>query len=268
MMKTDLDKDKQTIAARFGQATEAYHAFATVQKQGAKRLISLAQSSCRTLPEGPILEIGCGTGFVTQELVQYFPQRSIEVTDLSSEMLQFCRAHLQISPQQEALLSFHLLDAETIHCAAQKYALIAGGFVLQWFKHPRKSILSLLEQLQPGGQLLLSFPTCHSFSEWRQVCQLLQLPFTANALPDAQLLVQELRQNNIQVTIDEVSFYTAHDDAAQFFRELKAIGAGFSTAKKQLSVSQLKQLIQVWNQQSRDKIYVHHHIAFCSIRRD
>ena len=267
MMMDSLDQDKQTIAARFGRATEAYHAFATVQKQSAKQLISLAQSS-KTLPEGPILEIGCGTGFVTQELVRSFPHRSIEVTDLSSEMLQFCREHLQISPQQASLLSFHLLDGEVSNCNAQKYALIAGGFVLQWFRHPEKSILNLLDQLLPDGQLLLSFPTCHSFSEWRQVCQLLNLPFTANALPDAQALMQRIAQNNLQVTIKEASFYTVHNDAAQFFRELKAIGAGFSTTRKKLSVSQMKQLIQVWNQQSGDKIQVHHHIAFCSIQRD
>ena len=267
MMTDSLDKDKQTIAARFGQATEAYHAFATVQKQSAKRLISLAQVS-NTLPEGPILEIGCGTGFVTQELVRSFPHRSIEVTDLSSEMLRFCREHLQISTQQASLLSFHLLDGETSNCNVQKYALIAGGFVLQWFRYPEKSILNLLDQLLPGGQLLLSFPTCHSFSEWRQVCQLLNFPFTANALPDAQALMQKMTQNNLQVVLEEASFDTVHSDAAQFFRELKAIGAGFSTARKKMSASQMKQLIQVWNQQSGDKVYVHHHIAFCSIRRD
>ncbi|HEY9697309.1 MAG TPA: methyltransferase domain-containing protein [Trichocoleus sp.] len=267
MISNSLDDYKQTIANRFGRASSAYHAFATVQKQSAKRLVSLAQSA--DLPiEGNILEIGCGTGFITQELVQHFPDRSIEVTDLSLKMLQFCCNHLEILPERKPFVSFYQLDGEALNHAAQKYALIIGGFVLQWFKYPEASILKLVKQLQPGGQILLSFPTCHSFSEWRNICQFLHLPFTANPLPDPEALKQKLIGQKLQVIADEISFYTTHDNATEFFRELKAIGAGYSTGAKQLSVQQMKQLVQTWNQQSTGKIQVHHHIAFWLIQHN
>lgn len=282
--ETVNDPDKQKIAATFGQAAAAYHAQATLQKQGAAHLLNLAEPWLAQLPTGPILEIGCGTGFITQHLIQRFEGRSLHITDISAAMLEFCQTHVQVSAEQRSHLSFHQLDGEWLTTEfsqqgsqqgsqhpATPYAMIVSGFAIQWFKHPVETIQRWLNLLQPGGVLLLSVPTCDSFSEWKQACQALRLPYTAHPLPQAQQLMQLLESEQSSEQFNRTWYTetlpTRFASAADFFKSLKAIGASHSQTQKQLSVPQMKQLIRYWDTQNPAGVTVHHHVLFGIIRR-
>ncbi|MFM7424387.1 MAG: methyltransferase [Elainella sp.] len=255
---------KSQIAARFGQAAPAYHTHAKLQQACAAQLVALLLKYRDALPAGPVLEIGCGTGFITQLLLDQLSARQLEITDLSADMLQFCQAHLAI-PDPLAV-KFAQLDAEHIGESYQNYATIVGGFVLQWFHKPDQIILHLVNRLHPDGLLALSFPTCQSFPEWRQICQQISLPYTANPLPDPVRLANLLTASHLQlletVTLDQS---TSHRGAASFFRDLKTIGA--NTAHQRLSPQQLRRLIQTWDEQTGSQTEVHYQIALWLIRR-
>jgi SAM-dependent methyltransferase len=47
----------------------------------------------RDLPPGPLLDLGCGTGFAALRLAQLFPARTIEACDLSPGMVAEARKH-------------------------------------------------------------------------------------------------------------------------------------------------------------------------------
>ncbi len=263
--------DKQKVAALFGHAAATYQSQATLQHQAGDRLLNLLDASLFDLPDGAILEIGCGTGFITQQLVRRFPQRLLHITDLSPDMLQFCQTQVQCSPDQKALMSFYSIDAEhleTIHPGDTNapYALIVGGFVIQWFQHPIQSLSAMLAKLQPGGILLLSFPTCHSFPEWQHMCQQLDLPYTANPLPKPDVVRHAMSQQDAEYFIDDY-FLTSHASVRDFFRSLTAIGAGYSQAGTHLSLRQMRRLVKGWEQQSPHKIEVHYHVRFVAIQR-
>ncbi|MBI4784835.1 MAG: methyltransferase domain-containing protein [Oscillatoriophycideae cyanobacterium NC_groundwater_1537_Pr4_S-0.65um_50_18] len=258
---------KQAIATRFGQAAAVYHAEAQMQKDCANDLINYlfkALPQPLKLPPGKILEVGCGTGFITQELVDCFGDRSLEITDLSPEMLQFCQAHLQMNLNHQPFKSqieFHQMDGEAIDPHPLPYAMIVSGFTIQWFKDPIATLRNWRSQLQPGGILLISFPTDQSFPEWRQVCRKLNLPFTANPLPNAELIWTALAQEFSLFQTYDQSMKLTFNSAADFFRNLKAIGAGFNQQDQRLSLSQMRQLINYWDSQT-DEISVQFHIAF------
>jgi malonyl-CoA O-methyltransferase len=255
---------KQAIAHQFGQATAAYHAQAQMQKACAKKLFTYLPQPLM-LPAGAILEIGCGTGFITQELIHRFPDRLLEITDLSPEMLQFCQANLQIPVRQKDLISFRQVDGEAI-ASSVPYAMIVSGFAIQWFQDPLNSLRQWLSQLQPGGLLLISVPTRQSFPEWRQVCLDLDLPFTANPLPDVQdILALEQAVNTCRINEEKMSLN--FENAADFFKSLKAIGAGVSQTGKQLSLPQMRKLIQSWNQHTNHQITVQFYVAFGAFQR-
>jgi len=271
---------KQAIATHFGQAAAIYHAEAQMQKDCAKHLLNYLPQPL-VLPPGKILEVGCGTGFITQELVQSFPDRSLEITDLSVEMLQFCRANLQIPSNRLPLnhpIEFRQLDGEVINAAtgAMPYAMIVSGFTIQWFDDLIATLRNWRSQLQEGGILLISFPTCQSFPEWKQICTELDLPFTANPLPDVEVIQSALSQEFNSCKFDEHSIGLTFNSASDFFRNLKAIGAGFNSIGKRLSFSQMRQLIQYWDSQTWDsqtwdsqaeEISVHFHVAFGVLRK-
>ena len=252
---------KTEIAIQFGRSSTHYHSQAALQKTCADRLLSLLDF--HTVPEGKILEIGCGTGFITQGLVDRFFNRSLEITDLSAQMLSFCQANLDVSELKKSI-SFRQLDGENLD--EDTYALIVAGFVVQWFQNPADGIQQLLKHLQPDGLLLISFPSGDSFAEWQAICQQLSLPFTANPLPDPQLL-QQIKIDGDRLHVETESIGTKFSSAADFFRSLKAIGAGINTTGKQLSRSQMKQLIQAWDRQSSGAIEVHHHVVYGLMQR-
>jgi malonyl-CoA O-methyltransferase len=256
---------KQSVAQTFGRSASAYAAQATLQKDCAQTLINLLENL--KLPNGKLLEIGCGTGFVTQELIQKFPTRSLVVTDLSEEMLQFCQTNLEISVAQKPLIQFQQQDGETIAAPVNPYALVTSGFVVQWFRDPVKSLLKLVDMLQPGGVLLISFPTIHSFPEWRQICQACNLPFTANPLPDPQPIAAALSQATQchQILTQDLPLYFTN--TAEFLRSFKAIGANLSQTGKQLSVQQMRQLIRAWDARSPNGITVHFQVCFGVFQR-
>lgn len=272
---TDLDKQK--IADNFGHAAVAYHAQATLQKQSAAHLLNLAEPWLPHLPDGSILEVGCGTGFITQQLIQRFEGRSLTITDLSVAMLEFCQTHVQVPTSQRSLLSFQQLDGELLAAipsqdarsrnAMPRYAMIISGFAIQWFKQPVETIHRWLNLLQPGGVLLVSVPTRDSFPEWRHTCQALNLPYTAHPLPQAERLMQPLASEHFTATWYTEMLPTTFISAADFFKSLKAIGASHSQTQTRLSLPQMKRLIRHWDAQNPAGVTVHHHVLFGIIQR-
>jgi malonyl-CoA O-methyltransferase len=257
--------EKLKIAQSFGQAALTYHTQASLQQDCATKLLTLLE--LWEVPPGIVLEVGCGTGFLTQGLCDRFPHDPLHITDLSADMLHFCQAHLQIAPDR-APVSFQQMDGEMLE-ENECYGLIVASFVIQWFKQPVKSVLGWLERLKPDGILCLAFPTCGSFPEWHQVCKSLQIPFTANLLPDPQLLIQAFSKVSQESYLREEIFCTTHRNASDFFRGLKSIGASVNISGQKLSAAEMKKLIKYWdNYVEKDSVLqVHHHIAFLLIRR-
>jgi malonyl-CoA O-methyltransferase len=260
--------NKLKIAQSFGQAAEIYHTQASLQQDCATKLLQILD--LWEVPAGKILEVGCGTGFLTQGLCDRFPHHPLQVTDLSGDMLDFCQTHLQIMGDR-APVSFQPMDGEKIE-SQETYGLIVASFVIQWFKQPVETLELWLERLQPGGILCLAFPTYRSFPEWQQMCESLQIPFTANSLPHPQELVKALSDFSQNSYLQEEFFYTFHQDAGDFFKGMKSIGAGVNTSGQQLSAAEMKRLIRHWNNLVKEDkpdgvLQVHHHVAFLLIRQ-
>lgn len=257
---------KNQVAQSFGHAVSIYNTCAKLQQECAKDLVSALQQLQYQIPQGVILEIGCGTGFITQELIDRFSHHALEITDISPQMLEFCQSNLDISPTRLQPIAFRQLDGEVLQ-ESDSYAAIVSGFVVQWFEHPLISLKRLIAALKPGGMLLISFPTDQSFPEWRQMCTQLNLPFTANALPNPQQLSEQLTSDFVKCVWCEKQICTTYRNAIDFFKGLKLIGAGVNRLNQHLSSQQMKTLIHHWNQQQPGRIEVHHHIAFFVAQR-
>lgn len=260
------ERVKQHIAQTFGRASSTYHEQAWLQRECAADLLRWLEPWRDRLPPGPVLELGCGTGFVTEHLLHYFGDRPLEITDLSSEMVNFCRNRFAIASRHLSI-TYRVWDAESDDAPQATYALMVGGFVFQWFSQPADRLQQLLRAIKPGGILLLSFPESNSFSEWRQMCEQLNLPYTANPLPNLSVLQQHCERNFYTHHISQKVIPTSFPDAVDFFKSLKAMGTGYNTSGKALSTSQMKHLIQCWNERSPGGIIVHHHIAFLLIQQ-
>ncbi len=255
---------KEEIALSFGDAAEYYHRHARIQKEVAQRLIASLEPWRDIIPPGPVLEVGCGTGFVSGGLIDLYPNRQKIITDLSPEMVQFCKNRYGTGEK----LEYRVLDAEQIAREEPHYALTVSGFAAQWFKDPPLTLGRLLDATLPGGLLLASFPGNESFPRWREYCRELGLPFTGNPLPDTEEMVIKMSSESSQVDYYEDTVSQTFDSAADFFRHLKKIGAGTRHKGRMLTPSEIKLLVKHWDEQAGGQITVSYQVIFLAVKKD
>ena len=255
------------VAETFGKSVKRYHQEAEIQPKVAEGLMASLRPWKGILPDGPILEIGCGTGFLTEKLMTEFPARDMLITDLSREMIDFCRSNtLESHPEIKA--DFKSMNAEDVELPEAHYSLIISNFAAQWFKDPALTLSQLARALKSGGLLLFSFPGNKSFPEWYQHCLECGLPFTANPLPDTEELVIKLSMEPVQVDYYENSLHQKFDSSLDFFRHLKSLSVNSITHGKQLSGKDFKILNRHWTQNTQGKINIEWHIVYLAARKD
>jgi malonyl-CoA O-methyltransferase len=262
-MKTIQDV-KGNIRNNFSGSVQYYNEHASLQDNIAERLAKSLEPWKYSIPDGPILEIGAGTGFLTRHLTEMFKKRELIISDLSEEMVQFCKQ--KYSRNQNT--TFQTLDAENADWPESKYALITGSYVAQWFKHPAQTLSKIAASLKPGGLLLISFPASESFANWKQYCLDLGLPYSGNRLPDIERVVIDLSMGPFQVDYYEDDTVETFETVFDFFRHLKKTGTSTNLNNKRLSVKQLKLLNNYWQKQDNGRVNVQFHTGFIAAKKD
>ncbi len=261
-MQTKMDRNRK-IAQTFGRAAKDYHQKASVQRKVAEGLAASLMPWKDILPDGPFLEVGCGTGFLTGLMMNEFPEREFVITDASPEMVQFAKEQLGSTANR----SFKVLNVDELTSGNPKYACIISNFAAQWFADPAIGLEKLGELLLPGGLLLVAFPGNHSFKEWYERCLELGLPFTANTLPDVEEIVIKLSVGPYQIDYYENDLSQNFEHSIEFFRHIKQIGAGISLSGKSLTARQLKLLTKYWDKKD-SPVKVNWHVVYLAAKKD
>lgn len=252
------------VARNFGKSAHRYHQEAKIQQKVAQGLTASVRPWKDIIPPGPVLEVGCGTGFLSESIRDEFPNRSIEITDISPEMVQFTESRLGATSTS----TFSVLNVDDWKEPKEKYALIVSNFAAQWFKDTAIGLETLTKALLPGGLLLVAFPGNQSFKEWYECCLELGLPFTANTLPDVEEIVVKLSMGPMQIDYYENDLYQNFKHSIEFFRHIKQIGAGFNKSGKSLSIKQLKLLTNFWDKKSSGNVKVKWHVVYLAAKKD
>lgn len=255
---------KKQIATGFGASASYYDSHAVVQKEVADRLIASLQPWRDIIPAGPIIELGCGTGFVTKGLVDLYSNREIQVTDLSEQMVDYCSQKFD----DHENLTFRVQDAEDPPYSEPHYGMTVSGFSAQWFKDPAQTLGRWLQATKPGGLLLASFPGSESFPQWRGKCKELGLPYTGNEFPDVEEMVVKMAVGPAQVDYYEDTITQSFESAGDFFRELKKLGTSTQMEGRSLSPKELSLLIDHWDSSSEGAVEVSYHLVFLAVKRD
>jgi malonyl-CoA O-methyltransferase len=148
---------KRHIRRNFARRAATYDAHAQVQRRMADELVrrcgaALAQARS-------ILEIGCGTGYLTQALRRLNPEARLLAVDLDVTLLQAARARLNRDPGASWLAA----DGETLSRGV--FDLIISNSTFQWFTDPAATLHSYGERLNPGGCLAFTAMGPETFRE-------------------------------------------------------------------------------------------------------
>ena len=138
--------NKDLIQSRFAKNLKTYNENARIQKRMAERLVTFLNKN----NYAKILEIGCGTGFLTELINNRITFEKLTAIDIVED----CRNYINnINPEIE----FINADIEEfINSNNEEYDLIISNATLQWAEDFKGLIKKLESKLCANGELLFS----------------------------------------------------------------------------------------------------------------
>lgn len=135
---TKIVKDKEVIKKNFNRSLISYNDTAIVQKNLSHKLIDSLEKLARRY--APILELGSGTGYLSQLLIKAFQPEDIILMDLSSE-----------SPVEN--VKYISGDIETLisEVPVNYFDLVVSGSTMQWFHSPSRMLSKIFAILKKDG---------------------------------------------------------------------------------------------------------------------
>jgi len=256
------------ITCNFARRAVSYDQAAHAQKYAANRLASRIARQFSSSSPGSVLEIGCGTGLLSQHLRNLLPEHKIYLLDPAQDMLSLCRKNLGQSSECQFI---HSTIEDYFNCpefSQTRHTLIASSFVLHWLFDFKLVLNRLLEQLAPAGQLFFSFPTIGSFPQWQNVCAQLNIPFTVNQLPGLEDIKSAIATGKANIDCEEYTCNINFENSLQFFQHIKMLGANTNkfTADRQLTISDFRSLLETWDKHQSAALGKSDHKITCTYK--
>jgi len=251
---------KDRINRAFGSASTDYVQTAKLQRVTAAELADQIRGFSQR-PSPRVLEIGCGTGFLTAALRETYADANWTVTDISAEMLATCRRELGALSN----IKFIQMDGEAPTLDGP-FDLICANMTFQWFEDLPGSIARLVSLLAPGGHIAYTTLAKGSLAEWREAhitCGFIQgTPDYPSAKSLNEFWPRELGEGEVNV----IEIPRTYASALTFARTFKGIGAEIPAVEHQpLSPGALRTVLRHLDQS--DKVTITYQVAYASYQR-
>lgn len=219
------------IAERFTACASSYDKTAYVQPVVAAHLAARLTSAPRR-----ILEIGCGTGGLSGQLLNKFPDSELVLSDISPAMLAVCRKNIGEKP------IYRVIDAENLPTDIGSFDLIVSSLALQWVTDLTEALRKLIDILAPEGVLAFSLLGDQNFKEWQELLKQHGVSSGLHYYPSAESFCWPAPYQGF---IMQEFLQEYHENGALFLKSLKKIGA--ATARpghKPISPSAMKKILK------------------------
>lgn len=232
---------KNNIKQNFACAS-SYDSLAYPQQKSALWLAQVVNELSLPSTAPQILEIGCGTGFLT-EAIQNPQMQKAEwlISDLAPAMVVRTKTKLgqasvvsclktPANPKVGSSHLFFVMDGERLCFPLDfHFDAIVSNLCFQWFTDPLLSIGQMLTHLKPGGYLAFTTMGEASFNEWRQAHSELGLRAGTPDYPSLQGLIDCIQAAhsgmNYQLQADEHFMPVSFASALDFMLHVRGIGA-------------------------------------------
>lgn len=220
-----MNARRERVRKRFDRAAATYDRYAFVQREAAEQLARRIAATCRPDDVGRAIEIGCGTGFLSRQLVATYPHTDWVISDVAPAMLAECRRRLE---PLSSRISLRLLDGQA-GGEEGAFDLVCSNLSFQWFDDLPATLRFWCERLNPEGVLIFNLPGHGSFRAWRE---------SNRRNPDVPAPPQLPKADQLQQVLDAIAgpaggtgevFPSHHEEHVpglrHFFGRLKQIGA-------------------------------------------
>lgn len=137
-----MTHDHTDTARRFARHFATYADEAVVQRRTAEALVAALRAETPRAAFPRVVELGCGTGFLTRAFLRAFACEALDLFDLAAP----CAAYFSDLPHA----AFRCADLETLE-ALPRADLVLSASCLQWLCDPARLFRVVADALPPGG---------------------------------------------------------------------------------------------------------------------
>ena len=211
--------DKNKVRDSFASAANTYDELAVLQRQvGLDLLARFAIDSA----DHRVVDVGCGTGFLTQQVMSKGLVKQMLAIDIALSMVQMTQAKLLATDAVKTVCA----DAENLPLQKQSVDKIVSNVALQWCQNLPGVFSGFKQVLKKQGRLVFSTFGPGTLQELKQAWAAVDDYSHVNEFYSADELLVFLQQagfNNIQI---ESKYYQSnYQTVLDLMRELKGIGA-------------------------------------------
>jgi len=239
-----FNPDKVRIRQSFAAASGTYDGAAELQRRVGRALVADLNTEMLT---STVLDLGCGTGFLTGELLVLTPQESVIAVDIAFGMLEATRSKLAAYNNVRYICA----DAEQLPIAASTVDVAVSNLALQWCRNLTAVFAELKRALKPGGQLVFSTFGPHTLQELKAAWAEVDDYSHVNEFYGVADITYFLQQAGFrQVRIECNTHLSKYDSVLALMRELKAIGAQNVIGERNKAITtqtQLQRMIKAYD---------------------
>ena len=222
----EFSLEPAVVGASFDRAARSYDAAAFLQKEVGQRLLERLELT--TLTPQRIVDVGCGTGRPTRELLRRYPQAQVFGADLAPGMLRVARRH---QPWFGPRARFVCAEASELPFADASVDILYASLLLQWCEDLDATLLEWRRLLKPHGLLLFSTLGPDTLKELRAAWSAADGYNHVNRFLDMHDIGDALiRAGFVEPVMDVEHVTLTYADARGLMRDLKDIGAHNLTA--------------------------------------
>ncbi len=212
---------KLKVAQAFSEAASSYDSAADLQKRVAGNLISHLGEG---LQLSEILDLGCGTGFVSEGLLEKYSASNLYLLDLSLAMLN--KAQQKIQNQYALEPKLVLADMDNLPLGNKTFDLIISSMSLQWSENLGGLFQQSFDCLKNDGRFLFSTVGPKTLQELAKAWKTVDDYVHVNSFASAEEIVKRAEKFgficDFQKIDLEIQFF---ENVVALMRSLKSIGA-------------------------------------------
>lgn len=243
---------KDLVEKNFSKSVKTYDKYAIVQKHMANELYNY-------LPQKPyknILEIGSGTGLLTKYLMDIDNKESIDICDISKEML------LKVEKDFGSDIDNYIYgDIEEIKLS-KKYDLIISNATFQWFNNIDKTLEKLLNSLSEDGILIFSTFGKETYKELTSAFK------KEGEFNYSQNFLTSTFFTSYTHMVKEEMYVEEYKNLLTFLKSIKGVGATSAIKeKKHLTKGVLERVEEIYKRENDGRIKVTNHLIYVMINK-
>jgi len=246
----------ELVEHNFSRDPDYYNDLAGTQEDVAERLSDLIKEKTVQSKLSTILEIGCGTGFLTQNIIDRLPGIQFTVTDISSSMLDYCRNRIKKSGDA-GNCDFKVCDI-TKGCPEGEFSLITSSLAFQWVEKKGDLFKDLHAHLGKNGQLIFTTLLEGTFANIEKIFDKYNSEFPIPELASICDLKESLSCFD-KVEIVEGTYIEKYKSIKDFLDHIHKVGAGNATEKR-VPMSKLRKIIK--EEKKNGEIIAEYRVAF------